>query len=808
MFIRVAIPIPSPKAFTYAVPAELLPSAEIGRRVVVPFGAKHLTGWITSVEADADGLENIKDILTIPDAEPLFSGADLSFFEWIADYYLHPIGLVLAEALPGGISPAPQNRLALAKPEKSDGDGRALTRTQQSILELLRSAPNGLSLPLLRRNLGKKELRRDVKGLEDAGLVIFSEQATRPALKPKHEKWVSALKTPATDMKLSEKQTELLAILMEKEEMAVSALDERLRSIPFLRTLEARGLLSIYEKEVFREYSPVEEHPQNTGRVTLNGHQSTAFDEIRAGLAAHRFSPCLLHGVTGSGKTEVYLRAMEEVLREGGSAIYLVPEISLTAQLIRRVKDRFPDDKIAVLHSGIPNAIRYDQWRQIKSGDIRLVVGARSAIFAPVQELRLIVVDEEHDPSYKQDDRLHYNGRDLALFRGKQIGAVVLLGSATPGLQTYFYAQSGIYKYLSLPDRPNARPLPKVEVVDMRNERGTRGGMPIFSRRLLSALGETMAAKKQALIFLNRRGFHTYIFCADCGHVFTCPACDLALTYHASQNVLKCHHCDFTIKTQNKCPSCNSERIRSTGTGTERIEQEAMRFFPNAVIARLDSDTSSRRGTYERTLADFARGNIDILVGTQIITKGHDFPGITMVGVVTADASLNVPDFRAAERTFQILSQVAGRGGRGDHPGLVVIQTFTPHHHSIRRAQQHDYAGFYKSELPSRRELSYPPFSRLIGIHLSGLNEEKSKKTVVEIGETARKLAAGFTEGKADVIGPAESPLHRLRGRYRWQMLLRSQDGVLLHRFARMLLDGIKTEGMKIRIDVDPVHFS
>ncbi len=805
MFARVAVPIPSSKTFLYAIPTELEAVAATGKRAVVPFGAKCLTGWITGLSTEADNLKNVKEIINIPDSEPLFSEDDLSFFEWIADYYLHPPGLVLAEALPGGINASSYNLVRLA-----DGHfvaGKKLTPSQEAIVTALSSKPEGISSRSLALKLKEKDLRGELAVLEKEGIVVSEEIIPRASLAPKQEKWIRIAPDLPQEMSLTEKQQSLLSLMTKMTDVPLSALDERFRNIAFLRGMESRGILTIYQKEIFREYLHAEERPEDFGPLTLNNDQASALAEINHGLASRRFSPYLLHGVTGSGKTEIYLRAIEQVLGENGSAIYLVPEIALTAHLIRRVKSRFPEEKIAVIHSGIPNGIRYDQWRQIKSGNIRLIVGARSAIFAPAKDLRLIVVDEEHDPSYKQDDRLHYNGRDLSLVRGKSAGAAVVLGSATPGIQTYYYAQLGIYRLLSLPFRVNARPLPKVEVVDMRNERDSGGRMPIFSRRLLDALGETLLRKKQALIFLNRRGFHTWVFCGDCGHVFNCPACDLAMTYHASQDVLRCHHCDFAVKKPQTCPACGSERIRSQGTGTERIEEEMHRFFPAAVIARIDSDTSSRRGASEKTLADFADGAIDILVGTQIITKGLDFHGITLVGVVAGDASLNVPDFRAAERTFQIVSQVSGRGGRGDHPGLVVIQTFTPWHHAIRQAQQHDYAGFYKKELPSRRELNYPPFTRLIGIHFSSLNRERGAKKVADIGKAARDMASEIAGGTADVIGPAESPLPRLRGRYRWQMLLRSKNGALLHTFARKLLDEIKSEGLEIRVDVDPVHF-
>jgi len=575
----------------------------------------------------------------------------------------------------------------------------------------------------------------------------------------------------------------------------------------FLRALERKGFIRLVEREVSRGPGPAPEIGKSGKGVLLNGAQAAALEEICRCLAAGQFSPCLLHGVTGSGKTEVYLQAIAEVLRGDGGAIYLVPEIALTGQLLSRVVSRFPEREIAVLHSGISRSTRYDQWKRIRRGEVRVVVGARSALFAPVRDLRLIVVDEEHDSSYKQDDRLRYNARDLALVKGRFSQATVILGSATPAIQSYFHAAEGRYRYLTLPARIDDRPLPSVEVVDLRTERNEQGLTPLFSRPLIEAIRETLANGRQTLLFLNRRGFHTFLFCPECGYTFSCPNCEIALTHHAAEGVLKCHHCDFTTKISDLCPACKGSRVRSHGAGTERVEEEARKLFPSARITRMDSDTTSRKGDSERILRGLDRGEIDILVGTQMITKGHDFPGITLVGVITADASLNIPDFRGAERTFQILTQVSGRGGRGDQPGRVVIQTFNPGHYVIRRAQEHDYAGFYADELPLRRQLAYPPYSRLVGLHFSSLKKGEGRKAVKEFGAQARELAATEAGGKMDVLGPAESPLARIRGRYRWQLLLRGMESRPLLALTRKLLEGAGRDGLEILVDVDPVNF-
>jgi primosomal protein N' (replication factor Y) len=806
MYVRVAIDIPSDQTFLYAVPDPLIPAAAVGKRALVPFGKRRVTGHIVGIEAEAAGDRPAREILDLPDPEPLFDADDLLLYEWISRYYLHPLGKVLGELLPGGIGVASDRWFSLS--DRSASPSLRLSPGQAEILERLASRPQGLSLSRLRGQMGKREIYRDLGLLEEAGLVVSEERLNRPPVRPKKESWIALNETWDPGTGLTKKQSILVGFLRERGETKVSDLRPLFgETAAFLGRLEAKGVLRRRDREVFRGPEEFPDIGRNPNAVTLNGSQEAALAEIRECLASGRFCPCLLHGVTGSGKTEVYLRAIEEVLRGGGGAIYLVPEIALTAQLLSRIWGRFPGREIAVLHSGISRSARYDQWKRIRRGEIRVVVGARSAIFAPVVNLRLVVVDEEHDPSYKQDDRLRYNARDLALVRGRFSPATVLLGSATPALQTFFHAAGGRYRHLRLPSRVDDRPLPRVEVVDLRVERDEQGRTPLLSRLLAGAIREVLAEGRQALLFLNRRGFHTFLFCPDCGHVFTCPNCEISLTHHAADRVLKCHHCDFTAKAAPLCPKCRGDRVRSHGAGTERVEEEAGRLFPGARIVRMDSDTTSRRGDAERILRDFDRREIDILVGTQMITKGHDFPGITLVGVVAADASLNIPDFRAAERTFQILTQVSGRGGRGDRPGRVIVQTFNPEHYAVRRARNHDYEGFYSDELPLRRELAYPPFSRLIAIHFSSLNKEEGKRAVAAIGVKARKFAKDEAEGKAQVVGPAESPLSRIRGRYRWQLLLRGVESGPLHLVARRLLEGSGRAGLEIQVDVDPFHF-
>ena len=625
---------------------------------------------------------------------------------------------------------------------------------------------------------------------------------------PKQERAV-ALVANRQDIKLSLRQEELADLLRRQGTTLVSDLKKEFTNVPYLvNSLRKKGIIFFEEREVYRSSSELPALESMPGRILLNSDQENAFREIFAGLAERRFAPYLLHGVTGSGKTEVYLRVIEKVRELGGGVIFLVPEIALTPQLMARVKGRFREEETAVIHSGVTKNVRYDQWRRIQKGDVKIVIGARSALFVPMQDLRLIIVDEEHDGSYKQDDRLRYNARDMAIVKAKLNAATVVLGSATPAVQTYFNARKKKYHYLALPQRIESRALPKVKIVDMRTARDEKSEVPIISQALQEAMAQTLTEKKQALLFLNRRGFDTVVLCPDCGYVFKCLNCELTLTHHAALSMLKCHCCDYAIKVASLCPSCGGRRIRSFGLGTEKLEEEVKRVFPLARVARMDSDTTTRRGDTERILQALARQELDILVGTQMITKGHDFPLITLVGVVAADLSLNVPDFRAGEKTFQILTQVAGRGGRGDTPGLVVVQTFNPDHYAVKRAQKHDYHGFYEDEIKLRRSLIYPPYARLVNLHISSVRKDQGRAGVAMIGKLTRSLAlANKLDKQIEILGPAEAPVAKIRGRYRWQLLLKGDD----LKAQVFIIDAIRAEaakqGLEVKVDVDPMNF-
>ena len=620
---------------------------------------------------------------------------------------------------------------------------------------------------------------------------------------------ISSPPSSVSDVKLSGQQRKMVDFVRHNGDTSLPLLRKSFGRASYLAgCLMQKGIVRLYEREVFR--CPSEFLPSGAvdRAVILNDDQTKALREILHGLASGNFSPYLLHGITGSGKTEVYFKAIEKVREEGGGAIFLVPEIGLTPQLIGRFKRRFGQEEMAVIHSGIPVAVRYDQWRRIRRGKIKVVMGARSALYAPMKDLRLIIVDEEHGDSYKQDDRLCYNARDMAIVKARLAKAAVVLGTATPAIQTYFNVLKNKYRYLSLPQRVEHKTLPLFDIVDMKAERDKNANISILSEFLKEAVIDTLSAKKQVLLFLNRRGFDTIVLCPDCGYVYKCLNCEVALTYHAACGLLKCHRCDFSIKAFPLCPGCRGSRIRSYGVGTEKLEEEVKCLFPEARVGRMDSDTTARGGDADRMLAALEKREIDILVGTQMITKGHDFPGITLVGVISADLSLNFPDFRAAETTFQMLTQVAGRGGRGDTPGRVVIQTFNPEHYAIRRAQNHDYFGFYNDEITLRKNLSYPPFTRLVNIHITSIRKEQGISGIAII----RKLLGSIStskevKGKVEILGPTEAPVFKIRGRYRWQLLLKGKEIHAQRAVVEAVMAGAIKAGLKVKVDVDPMNF-
>jgi len=744
MIIDVALPLPLDTTFHYAVPPELAPLATTGVRVLVPFGRRKLPGYVIGTVVESG--EALKEIVAVLDPEPLFTPKELEFFRWSAAYYLHPLGEVLKAALPAGINVVSRKRLVTA----ADG-----SMSEEEVLT------------------GGKPVRMETfyRG------VPFGELP--PNLRGKGLRIAEFLRTVA----------EAPAGLLRREFGATAAHFQRLLALDLIAAEQREVYRDPFREEVFGHDTP----------LSLNESQAAALGRIIAAIDGRAFAPFLLHGVTGSGKTEVYLQAIAHALERGKTALVLVPEIALTPQLVRRFKRRFSCG-IAVLHSRLSDGERFDEWRRIRRNEVSIVIGARSALLAPLAAIGIIVVDEEHEASYKQSEGFRYNARDLALVRGKMDKAVVVLGSATPLVTTFHAAQQGKLGYLQLPSRVRNLPMPATELVDARGHKGDT-----FLPQMLAAIGENLAAGGQTLLFLNRRGFATYLVCQDCGHVLRCPNCSVTLTYHRRRERHFCHYCDYSIPAPSLCPGCDSPEIRLLGRGTERVEEEVRELFPEARVGRMDRDTTSGRGGHARVLKGLEDGSIDILIGTQMIAKGHDIPGVTLVGVVSADATLNLPDFRSSERTFQLISQVMGRAGRGDAPGKVLVQSLAADHYAITRAVAHDFAGFYAEELRFRSEAGYPPFTHLAALTLSG-------NSVAEVEKGAERVAALLSGSKrelrsrVEILGPVSAPLGKIRGRYRWQILLKSVVRADLHRLLARFRAGLKLAAVvRMAIDVDPV---
>ncbi|HSF25328.1 MAG TPA: primosomal protein N', partial [Blastocatellia bacterium] len=605
---------------------------------------------------------------------------------------------------------------------------------------------------------------------------------------------------------LNEKQQRVIELLRLKgEPLPLSELlDEAGVTASVVRTLEKRGVVEVYAREVRRDpLAHIARHPAEV--VRLNSEQQAALDQIVSQMSERKYGTFLVHGVTGSGKTEVYLRAMREAVTGGQGALMLVPEISLTPVLSRRLRSNF-GDAVAILHSSLSEGERTDEWRRIKQGHARVVIGTRSAVFAPVENLGLIIVDEEHESSYKQDDSPRYHGRDTAIMRAVQTNAVVVLGSATPSVESYHNAQTGKYTYLRLQTRYGDRALAAVEIVDMREVFKRHGKQQTFSDELTEAIAETHARREQSMILLNRRGFSAFALCRSCGLAIHCPDCDVTLTFHRYNESLQCHYCGYIRPAPRQCPACEGQYIHYVGYGTEQLEAKLREMFPAMNIARLDRDTTRRRGSFEQIIMEFAEGGIDLLVGTQMIAKGHDFHNVTLVGVVSVDAGLALPDFRAAERTFQLLTQVSGRAGRGDRPGRVIIQTYHPQHYSIVYAREQNYEEFFRRESNFRRSMHYPPFSALVNVLVHDKDLEKTNATASQFARELREAASGTG---LRVLGPAPAPISRIKGEHRVQVLIkastRSQAREALERaMDRTLASGASARA--INVEVDPMN--
>jgi primosomal protein N' (replication factor Y) len=747
MIARVTLELSLRKEFDYFIPAELTTKVDVGSRVQVPFGARKVLGCVTAVAEESEHVK-LKPILKVVGTQTLVTPNVLKLARWIGQYYCCSPEVALKSVLPEVVrqeQPGWREQL-FVRALNSTGDFPKLSKRQTDIWNIIEE----------RRELSLKELLKladttasTVRRLEDKGLIIISSEISE------RDPFAHEHILPTEPLPLSPEQSSALAAI-------IAAMDEE----PQKETAKA-----------------------STARTFL------------------------LHGVTGSGKTEVYLQAIAHALAQGKGAIVLVPEISLTPQTVERFKARFSSGRsqtlVAVLHSHLSSGERHDEWHKIRQGRARIAIGARSAIFAPVQPLGLIIVDEEHESSYKQEEAPRYHARDVAIVRGQMERATVVLGSATPSLESFYNCSKKKFTLLPLPTRADDKKMPRVRIVDMRQTMRKGKNIPIFSPQLREAITRRLELREQTILFLNRRGYSTALQCPLCGYVSGCPNCSLSLTYHRQEQELRCHICGHSATVPQVCPNsnCRNPAIRYSGLGTQRVEEALQNHFPHARIVRMDSDTLKRKDDYRRILGDFRSGKIDVLLGTQMIAKGLHFPNVTLVGIIYADLALHQPDFRAGERTFQLLTQVAGRAGRGDVEGEVVVQAFAPFHPAIQYARRHDFSGFYDQEIEFRQQLKYPPINRIALLTLKGRNEEKVKFSAEHLKRELEKWMSDLKE--LILAGPAQAPLLKAETFYRYQIMLRfSRMSMLSQRLAKLMEQLRLPEDVSLVVDIDPVALS
>ena len=833
MFVEVAVPVYVRQTFTYRLPGDMARRAAPGCRVLVPFGKKYLTAFIVDVHeslaAEVDEAD-LKDVEELLDESPIITSEVLGLTHWVADYYFAPWGECLRAALPAGATSISEQVLSLTRAGRETldrgRDERHPSSTQQA-LEIL-AGDGTIPARQFERELPKSRAATLIRKLEREGLISVSQRIAETRMKPKLQNVVRLTDQwsvvsgqlpvePVQRSKPGKRERPREKPLNEKQLRVVEVLRSAKDGVPFselldsggvsssvVRTLEKRGVVEVFAREVRRDPLAAFE-PEAGDEITLNGEQQQALDQIIARLDAREYAAFLLHGVTASGKTEIYIRAMREAVRRGMTTLMLVPEISLTPVFSRRLKAQF-GDAVAILHSSLSEGERGDEWRRIRDGDARVVIGTRSAVFAPLENIGLVIVDEEHDGSYKQDETPRYHGRDTAIVRASRSRAVVILGSATPSIESYHNAHAGKYTYLRLQTRYGDRALAEVLTVDMREVFKRHGKAQILSDELKSAIAETHARGEQAMILLNRRGFSSFLLCRSCGLAIQCPNCDVTLTYHRYNASLQCHYCGYIRPVPRVCDACEGEYIHYVGLGTEQLEAMLKELFPEMNIARLDRDTTRRRGSFEQIIMEFAGGGIDLLVGTQMIAKGHDFHNVTLVGVVSVDVGLALPDFRAAERTFQLLTQVAGRAGRGERPGRVIIQTYHPEHYSLTCAREQNYEEFYKREIVFRRTMHYPPFTALINVLIHDKDYDRANGTALAF---ARELREAGKESSMRVLGPAPAAISRIKGEYRFQVLIKARSRARARAALDVAMDRVAADGHSLRsisIEVDPMN--
>lgn len=800
------------RIFDYLVPPDLVHKISVGSVVVIPFGKTRQIGYVVGF-TDSSEAKKLVQIEAVINERPVFDERMVDLCRWIAKHYLSTLSEALKLAVPSGHGSKIIQMIKTTGITGVTGEGPVTTTPRQTeVFNALRELGGKASIEALKIATGSKDISSVVAKLQARGLVERVYEIEQPKVKEFTARYAvfttqdegkDGAETVSAELKRAPKQRQIYeALSLCGSAQVAKLLADTQAPHSSLQALVERGLVRIEERVVNRE---PEQHFFHKDQVLeLTDEQESALSAILSAIDEGSSDVFLLQGVTGSGKTEVYLRVIQRALEAGKGAIVLVPEIALTAQVVARFKARFGEN-VAILHSGLGGGERFDQWRGIQEGRYRVVVGARSAIFAPLSDLGVIVVDEEHEASYKQGRNPRYNARDVAIKRAELEGACTILGSATPSLESKWRSENGLYRPIFLRKRIQKSQLPRIEIVDMRDEPYQKI-RPIFSGLLVNRLNATLKSGGKAILFLNRRGFSNFIMCQDCGFIPKCRNCSVSLTYHSVNHSLRCHHCNFAARAPEVCPKCGGREINYPGVGTQRVEGELSRLYPGVPVIRMDADTTSRKGAHQKRLAMFQSEKSAILLGTQMIAKGLDFPEVTLVGVINADTSIHLPDFHAAEHTFQLLMQVAGRAGRGEQPGRVVIQTHTPDSYPLQAVLTGGYDEFYQTEIEYRRELNYPPFSTIIRMLFSGSEPEP----VVGLAKrTARVIAAAGLDASVDIVGPSPAPLIKVKGEYRWHILLKVRDDLTIKSFLednfRRFIPEKYQNVVILSIDVDPV---
>ncbi len=800
------------RPFTYIVDGNLSALLKIGMRVIVPFGAgnKLIKGVVINILDEFHENYKLKKIIDIIDDKPLISESLIRLSMWMREEYLSSYIECFKQIFPPGDFKQINTFISL----KGNYSIKDLTDEETNILEYLLEKDT-VSLEELKMNVKQSGINSILHSMENKDVVLTYIDINSKVEK-KYEKQVKFVDNEIDIEEIkkivgsrAKKQREIAEFLYGVKEISFKELSTVLNTtLSTVRALEEKGIIEIYEKQVNRD--PIKIEIPKYEKHILSSEQRYIYEDIYNNFENNKDNKFLIRGVTGSGKTEIYLQLVEAMIKRGKGSIVLVPEISLTPQTIDRFVGRF-GDLVAVIHSRLSYGERFDEWRKIKNGTVKIVVGARSAVFAPFKDLGLIVIDEEHESTYKASQNPKYDTIDVASKRVDIEDAFLVLGSATPSLESYYKSLNGDIKLLELEQRVNNYELPKVDVIDMREELKD-GNKSMFSRELYKSIGENLKQKKQTILFLNRRGFSTFVSCRGCGYVVKCNNCDISMTYHRNIDKLRCHYCGLSIAPPHICPICKSKYIRYFGVGTEQVEEYTKKMFPDAKVARMDFDTTSKKGSYDRILGSMKKKQIDILIGTQMISKGLDFKDVTLVGVIAADTSLNLPDFRAPERTFQLITQVAGRSGRGECEGKVIVQTYDPDHYSIVLSKEHDYKSFYKNEIELRKSFMYPPFCSMINILLYGENEKQVKSLAHNIYKLIYKEAVDIDEkDKKDyIIGPNPAPLEKIKNNYRWHIILKTEKQnmdsfkSILKRVLIQNEYNLNIKDIKISIDINP----